>query len=72
MDKVTLKYQKIKKYQKNPKVSKKIYKYQTNLNLGMGEVSGGSQERPRVRSLVKETATALAGGLGETGSCGMG
>ena len=42
-----------------------------NLNLGMGEVGGGSQLRPEAKSLVKAEAMALAGGLGGAGVAGI-
>lgn len=38
----------------------------------MGDVSGGSQDNPRVKSLVRETATLRAGGDGAIGGVGMG
>ena len=36
-------------------------------NLGIGEVGGGSHERPEAKSLVKAEATARDGGLGGAG-----
>ncbi len=40
-------------------------------NFGIGEVDGGSQERPDASNLVKAEATARAGGLGGAGVFGM-
>ena len=34
-----------------------------NLNLGTGDVGGGSHDRPDVRRFVNAAATFLAGGL---------
>ena len=42
-----------------------------SLNLGSGDVGGGSQLRPELRSLVSAVATALAGGEGREGDCGL-
>ena len=36
-------------------------------NLGIGDVGGGSHERPEAKSLVKAEATARDGGLGGAG-----
>ena len=38
-----------------------------SLNLGRGDVDGGSQDSPLVSSLVSAVATALAGGEGIAG-----
>ena len=38
-----------------------------SLNLGRGEVGGGSHERPLDRSFVRAVATALAWGDGRVG-----
>ena len=35
--------------------------------MGIGEVGGGSHERPEAKSLVKAEATARDGGLGGAG-----
>ena len=40
-------------------------------NLGIGDVGGGSHERPEASSLVSAVATALAGGLGGAGVAGI-
>ena len=42
-----------------------------SLNLGIGEVGGGSQLRPAASNLVKAEATARAGGLGGAGVAGI-
>ena len=47
----------------NPKEQMKKVKR----NLGIGEVGGGSHERPEAKSLVKAEATARDGGLGGAG-----
>ncbi len=42
-----------------------------SLNLGTGDVGGGSQERPEARSFVRADATARAGGDGAEGAVGI-
>ena len=48
----------------NPKEQMKKVKR----NLGIGDVGGGSHERPEAKSLVNAEATARAGGLGGAGA----
>ena len=50
----------------NPKEQMKKVKR----NLGIGDVGGGSHERPEAKSLVKAEATARDGGLGGAGVAG--